>query len=69
MNKKSQKLLYKVIKRWCLIALLSVINKIIKIITTYKLTAAAKIVSVLSETQIKNCINYSTEHILNHITS
>ena len=69
MIKKSQKLSYKVIKRQCLITLLLVINKIIKIIIAHRLTAAAEIVRVLSETQIRNHIYYSTKHILNLITS
>ena len=69
MIKKSQKLLYKVTKRWCLITLLSVINKIIKIITAYRLITTAKITKVLSETQIRYYINHSTKHVLNLITS
>ena len=69
MIKNSQKLLNKVIKRWRLITLLSVIDKIIKIITAHKLTAAAEIAKVFSETQMRNCINYSTKHILNLTTS
>ena len=58
--KKSQKSLYKVTKRWCLITLLSVISKIIKIITAHRLITVAKTVRALSETQIRNHINHST---------
>ena len=69
MIKKSQKSLYEVIKRWWQIALLSFIDKIVKIITAHRLTAAAETAKVLSETQMRNCINHSTEHVLNLITS
>ena len=69
MIKKSQKSLYKVIKRWCLITLLLIIDKIVEIITTHRLTAAVKTAEVLSETQMRNYINHSTEHVLNLITS
>ena len=50
MIKKSQKSLYEVIKRWWQIALLSFIDKIVKIITAHRLTAAAETAKVLSET-------------------
>ena len=49
--------------------LLSVSDKIIKIIITYKLITAAETARVLSETQIRNYINCSTKHVLNLITS
>ena len=50
-------------KRWHSITLLSVIEKVVKTLTAYRLTAAAKTVKVLSETQMRNYINHSTEHI------
>ena len=69
MIKKSQKSSNEVTKRWHLIALFSVIDKIVEIITTHRLTAITKMVRVLSETQMRNHINYSNEQILNLITS
>ena len=69
MIKKSQKSSYKVIKRWCLIALLLIFNKIVKIIIAYKLTAVTKMSEVLSETQMRNCTNHFTKHVLDLITS
>ena len=38
-------------------------------ITAHRLTAAAKTAKVFSKTQMRNYINYSTEHVLNLITS
>ena len=67
--KKSQKLSYKFIKRWYLITLFLIFNKVIKIIKAYKLATAAETTKVLSETQIRNCTNYSTKHVLDLITS
>ena len=67
--KKSQKSLYEVIKKWCLITLLSVFNIIVDIILTHRLTAAAKITEVFSETQMRNYTNHFTKHVLDHITS
>ena len=49
--------------------LLSVIDKIVKMITAHRLTTAAKIAEVLSETQMRICTDSSTEHVLNLITS
>ena len=69
MIKKSQKSSYKVIKRWCLITLLLVINKIVKIITAHRLITVVKTAEVLSETQMRNYTNCSTKHVLNLITS
>ena len=69
MIKKPQKLSYKVTKRWHLITLFSVINKIIEIITAHRLITAAEIAKVLSETQMRNHTNHSTKHVLNLITS
>ena len=69
MIKKSQKSLYKVTKRWYLIALLLVIDKVVETITAHRLTTAAETAEVLSETQIRNCMNYSTKHVMNLITS
>ena len=67
--KKTQKSSYKVTKRWCLITLLSVIDKVVETITAHRLITAAEIAEVLSETQMRNCMNSSTEHVLNLITS
>ena len=67
--KKSQKLLYEVTKRWQLITLLLVVNKVIKTITAHRLTTAVKTAEVFSETQIRNYINHSTKHVLNLISS
>ena len=38
-------------------------------IIAHRLTAAAEMTEVLSETQIRNHTNYSTKHVLNLITS
>ena len=38
-------------------------------ITVHRLTTAAEMTKVLSETQMRNCMNYSTKHVLNLITS
>ena len=67
--KKSLKSSYKVIKRWCLITLLLVIDKVVEIITACRLITAVKTAEVLYETQIRNYMNHSTEHVLNLITS
>ena len=56
-------------KRWCSTALLLIFDKIVKIIIAHKLTVAAETAKVLSETQIRNCINCSTKYVLNLITS
>ena len=69
MIKKSQKLLYKVIKRYHLITLLLVIDKIVETITAHRLIATTETAEDLSKTQIRNYINLSTKHVLNLITS
>ena len=54
---------------WCLITLLSVIDKIVEMIITHRLAAAVKTAEILSETQMRNHMNCFTEHVLNLITS
>ena len=69
MIKKSQKSSYEFTKRWCSIALLSVLDKVVEIITTHSLITVTETAEVLSETQMRNHMNHSTEHVLNLITS